>query len=87
MAQLDAGRATTDDRESQHLASHRGRLGICRLLESEQQPAANFGRIVDLLQARREPSPFIVPKVAVLRAARHHEVVVGNAEVAHDALD
>ena len=80
--QLDAGWTPADDHERQHFALQRRRLGVFRLLEGEQQAAPDIGCILDLLQARRKRSPFIMPKVAVTRTGRDDQVVIRNTGVA-----
>jgi hypothetical protein len=55
-------------------------------LKGQQNSPAHIRRIFHGFQSRREPGPFIVPKVAVPRAGRDDEVVVGNTEVAHNHL-
>jgi hypothetical protein len=84
--QLDTRRTTADDHKGQHVALHCRRLGILCLLEGEQQAAPNGGRIVDLLQARCERGPFIMPKVAVARASGDDQVVIRYTDIPHDHL-
>lgn len=68
--QLDASGTAADNYKGQHFALHVYGRRTFRLLESEQQAAANAGGIVDLLQARRERGPFVIPKIAVASASR-----------------
>src|SRR6516162_11123073 len=80
-SQLDTGRAAADDHKGQQFALYLRRVGILRLLEGEQQAAADAGRILDLFQTRRERTPIVMPEIAVASAGRQDQVIVRNARV------
>src|SRR5271169_5326140 len=84
--QLDTRRTAADDHKGQYLALYLRGVGVFRLLEGEQQAVADAGSIVDLLQARRERSPFVMPEIAVAGAGRDHEIVVRNPGIPQDHL-
>src|SRR5690349_892615 len=66
--ELDAGRAAADDRESQK-RTPLGRIGChLRLLERQEDPAADRRRVLDLLESWRCPFPIVVAEVSVPRA-------------------
>ena len=76
---LDAGRPATDDHEGEETFLLGRIVGIFRVLEGDQQAPPDIGRVVDLLEAGRELLPFVVVEVAVPRARRQDEIVVGDA--------
>ena len=75
-----------DDHKGQHFASYLWCACILRLLESEQQATPNSGSVVDLLQARRERTPFVMPEIAVASTGCDHEIVVYNSDIPEDYL-
>ena len=79
--QLDTRRTTADDHKGQHFAPYLWCACILRLLESEQQATPNSGSVVDLLQARRERTPFVMPEIAVASTGRDHEIVVSHPRI------
>ena len=85
---LDTGGAAADDHERQEPLP----LGLIarelRLLEPEQDVAADAGGVLDALEPRRHGGPLIVAEIGVGRAGSQHEIVVGNVDGVgvHDAL-
>src|SRR6202521_5622276 len=55
-----------------------------RSLEREQDAPANFGGILDALQARRERLPIIVAEISVACARGEDEIIVRDASTALD---
>ena len=77
-----AGRTATDDDEG-----HRGRLGgfvrdFFRVFEGQQKTPADFHRVLEALQARREFLPFVMSEIGMPRAGREDEIIVGDFPIA-----
>ncbi len=53
-------------------------------IEGEQQTAADFGSVVDRLQAGRMGGPAVVAEVAMAGPGREHQNVIGNVSAVHD---
>src|SRR6476620_4149686 len=72
---LDTGRTATHNDKSQKpapLILIDGRLGA---LESEKDPPANFRRIVDLLEARREFLPLVMAEIGMACTGRNDQII------------
>src|SRR5437763_1449443 len=67
--------AAHDHESEQRLAPRLVGLAL-RPLEGQENPAADFERVLETLQARRPGLPVVVAEVAVLRARRQDQVVV-----------
>ena len=79
--ELDAGRPGADDDEGQPGLAL-GRIGLALGgLEGEQDAAADLGRVLDGLQARREGLPFVVAEVVMGRAGGDDQLVVRHLAV------
>ena len=80
---LDAGRSAADDDARQQcrllgrVCPHLGAL------ERDENPAADVGRILDLLQSGRELLPVIVAEVGMPGAGCQHKNVVGHIRLPH----
>ena len=74
---LNSGRPRANDGEGQR--STLGGLVLFEfgLLERQEKPSANIGRLVDGLESWGVLLPIIVPEVVGLEASGEHEVVVG----------
>ena len=80
--ELDAGRTGADQHEGQQAAAL---VGIARPLgglERAQHPAADLGRVLDVLEARRELFPRLA-EVVVAGADGHDQAVVGELAAVH----
>ena len=76
--ELDAGRPAADHDERHPFAASR-RVGLALGgLEGDQDPAADLGRVLDRLEARRERGPVVVAEVRVARAGGDDQRVVGD---------
>ena len=64
-----------------------GLVGLAlRPLERQENPAADFERIFETLQARRPRLPVVVPEIAVLRAGRQDQVIVREFAISQPDL-
>jgi hypothetical protein len=81
---LHPGRSAADQHEGEEPPALGLVRGGLRLLEGEEQAAADRGRVVERLEARRDARPALrlVPEIAVFRAGGEDEVVEGPAAVA-----
>jgi len=84
--QFHAGRPTTHDDEAHEGGPLGGIDRILGPLEGDQQAMADVGRVLEPLQARRVGRPVVAAEVAVLRARREDEVIVGQAAVVEEQL-
>ena len=82
--QLDTGRPAADDDERHVLFLEIRIVGVLGALESDQQPAADRRRILDLLEAGGQILPLVAAEIAVPRAGGENQVVVGYPRVFHD---
>jgi hypothetical protein len=74
--QFYARRAAANDDEGQRFVSAGQERVAFRLLERQQQPAANLHRIFDRLQPRRVPFPLVMPEVGMPCAGGDDQIVV-----------
>lgn len=79
-------RPTADNDESKPPAAHFRILAVLRLLESDQKPTADIGRILQPLKAWSKGRPIVAAEIAVLCAGRQHQVVVANAAMTEQHL-
>ncbi len=82
--ELDAGWAAADDHEGKPGVAARGVRLALGLFISQQDAAANFGGVLDGLEARRQRLPFVVAEIEMGGAGRNHQVVVGPLAVGKD---
>jgi len=75
---LDAGRARPDDHEGELARTLGHVLGELRALKGQKNAAADAGRVLDALQARRKLCPLVMAEIGVRRAGRDHEMIVGD---------
>ena len=75
---LDAGRAGADDHEREQPPPLGLVVGQFRLLECQQDAAADAGGVLDALEARRHRRPFVMAEIGVRRAGRDDQRVVGD---------
>ena len=55
-----------------------------RDLEGDQHAAADFQRVVEILQARRKFLPFSMPEIRMSRAGGDDQIIVGDRSVRRD---
>ena len=75
---FDPGGAAADDDESEQTPLRSGVGHELGLLEGNQNAAADAGRILDTLQARRIIGPFVVTEIGMHSAGRDHQIIVSN---------
>ena len=59
---------------------------VLRFLERQQDAPADLGRVLDLLQARRDRFPLVMAEVVVPRAGRDDQIVVRDAPLSDQHL-
>ena len=80
--QFDPSGAATDDDEAEQALPLGLVVRAFGPLEGGENPAANCGRVVDLLEPGREGLPVVLAEIAVPRARCQHEIVVADAMLA-----
>ena len=75
---FDPGRSSADDDKREQTLPFGFLVRELGVLECQQNPSTNAGRVLDTLESGRELRPFVVSEIGVRRSGRNHEVVVGN---------
>ena len=84
--QFDARRPAADDHKvQQHRAARSGSDSRSASSNAVNTPAANFGRVFNRFQTRRERLPFRMAEVTVPRTGRHDQRVVRQLAVGRAA--
>ena len=75
---FNAGGAAAYDDEGKQTPLLRGVGDQLGLLEGDQNTAADAGRVLDALEARRIGRPFVMAEIGVHGAGRDHQIIVGH---------
>ena len=78
---FDAGGASADDYKIQRLVRHAGSCLALREFKGQQDPAANFQRVFNGLEARSKGLPVVMAEVGVGGSGGHHQIIVGQLPV------